>query len=76
MMSTPSISPLTRAYTSAVEVEGLTKSFGDFTAVQDLTFSALPGEVLGIVGSNGAGKNTLLRALTGIIRPTRATILV
>jgi ABC-2 type transport system ATP-binding protein len=76
MMSTPSISPLTRAYTSAVEVEGLTKSFGDFMAVQDLTFSALPGEVLGIVGSNGAGKTTLLRALTGIIRPTRGTIRV
>ena len=47
-----------------------------FRSVNDLTFSVRPGEVLGLLGPNGAGKTTTLRCLTGIIPPTRGTILL
>ncbi|ACB74786.1 ABC transporter ATP-binding protein [Opitutus terrae] len=50
-----------------IEVSGLTKRFGDFTAVQELSFTVRPGEVLGLVGPNGAGKTTTLRCIAGII---------
>ncbi|MFI5337094.1 MAG: ABC transporter ATP-binding protein [Opitutales bacterium] len=53
-----------------IEVSGLTKRYGDFTAVHDLTFTVRPGEVMGLVGPNGAGKTTTLRCATGIIPPT------
>jgi len=57
-----------------IEVSGLTKCYGDFTAVNDLTFNVRAGEVLGLLGPNGAGKTTTLRCLTGIIPPTHGTI--
>ena len=57
-----------------IEVSGLTKCYGAFTAVDDLTFTVRPGEVMGLLGPNGAGKTTTLRCLTGIIPPTRGTI--
>ena len=53
-----------------IEVSHLTKRYGDFTAVDDLSFSVRPGEVMGLVGPNGAGKTTTLRCLTGIIPAT------
>ncbi|HEY5043612.1 MAG TPA: ABC transporter ATP-binding protein [Verrucomicrobiae bacterium] len=59
-----------------VQVEGLTKLYGDFTAVNELSFSIQPGEVVGLVGPNGAGKTTTLRCLAGIIPPTRGTVRV
>ena len=59
-----------------IEVQGLTKLYGDFVAVNELSFSVQPGEVLGLVGPNGAGKTTSLRCLTGIIPPTRGTVRV
>ncbi|HEX7618355.1 MAG TPA: ABC transporter ATP-binding protein [Verrucomicrobiae bacterium] len=59
-----------------VQVEGLTKLYGEFTAVNELSFSLQPGEVLGLVGPNGAGKTTTLRCLAGIIPPTRGSIRV
>jgi len=59
-----------------VQVEGLTKLYGEFTAVSELSFSLQPGEVLGLVGPNGAGKTTTLRCLAGIIPPTRGTVRV
>jgi ABC-2 type transport system ATP-binding protein len=59
-----------------VQVEGLTKLYGEFTAVSELAFSLRPGEVLGLVGPNGAGKTTTLRCLAGIIPPTRGTVQV
>src|SRR5271154_6560114 len=50
-----------------IEVEALAKRYGKFVAVNDLSFSAKPGEVLGLVGPNGAGKTSTLRCLAGII---------
>ena len=57
-----------------IEVENLTKQYGDLAAVADLSFGVAPGEVLGLVGPNGAGKTTTLRSLVGIVRPTRGRI--
>lgn len=57
-----------------IEVQGLTKLYGDFVAVNELSFSVQAGEVLGLVGPNGAGKTTSLRCLAGIIPPTRGAI--
>jgi ABC-2 type transport system ATP-binding protein len=57
-----------------IEVTGLTKRYGNFTAVRDLTFAVQPGEVMGLVGPNGAGKTTTLRCIAGIIPPTLGTV--
>lgn len=57
-----------------VEVKNFSKSYGDFSAVQDLSFRVMPGEIIGLVGMNGAGKTTTLRAITGILRPTGGEI--
>jgi ABC-2 type transport system ATP-binding protein len=57
-----------------IDVQSLTKLYGDFPAVRDLTFAVQPGEVLGLVGPNGAGKTTTLRCLAGIIPSTHGTI--
>ena len=59
-----------------IEVTGLYKVFGTFTAVPDLSFAGRPGEVLGLVGPNGAGKTTTLRAIAGIIPPTTGQVLL
>ncbi|MCW4457080.1 ABC transporter ATP-binding protein [Microbacterium sp. MPKO10] len=56
-----------------IEFTGLTKSFGGFTAVNDLSFSVRPGRVTGFLGPNGAGKTTSLRALLGLVNPTSGT---
>lgn len=60
-----------------LEVEGLTKRFGDVVAVDGLSFELRQGTVTGFLGPNGAGKTTTLRMLLGLVRPTsgRATIL-
>jgi ABC-2 type transport system ATP-binding protein len=57
-----------------IEVETLTKLYGDFAAVKDLSFAVQPGEVLGLVGPNGAGKTTTLRCLAGVIPPSGGAI--
>ncbi|MBA3659076.1 MAG: ABC transporter ATP-binding protein [Gemmatimonadales bacterium] len=57
-----------------IEVEGLHKVYGDIVAVEELTFAVGAGEVVGLVGPNGAGKSTTLRALAGIVVPTRGRI--
>ncbi len=60
--------------TAVIEVESLTKLYGDLAAVRDLGFSVQAGEVLGLVGPNGAGKTTTLRSLAGIITPSAGSI--
>jgi ABC-2 type transport system ATP-binding protein len=59
-----------------IEVAGLTKQYGGFTAVRDLSFEVAAGEVVGLVGPNGAGKTTTLRCIVGIIHPTAGAIRV
>ncbi|NVK25214.1 MAG: ATP-binding cassette domain-containing protein [Gammaproteobacteria bacterium] len=50
-----------------IEIKKITKKFGDFTAVNDLTFSIKPGEVVGFLGPNGAGKSTTMKMITGFL---------
>lgn len=57
-----------------IEVEALSKRYGNFTAVRDLSLVVQPGEVLGLVGPNGAGKTSTLRCLAGIIPATAGKI--
>jgi ABC-2 type transport system ATP-binding protein len=56
-----------------VEVENLSKRFGDFVAVDALSFSVDHGEIFGLLGPNGAGKSTLIRMLTTLVPPTSGT---
>ncbi len=56
-----------------IEIRGLTKRFGSFTAVDGLDFTVEPGRVTGFLGPNGSGKTTTLRMLLGLIRPTAGT---
>ncbi len=56
--------------TPAVRVAGLSKAFGGENAVDGLSFEAMPGELFGLVGPDGAGKTTTLRMLAGVLRPT------
>ncbi|KRW62495.1 ABC transporter ATP-binding protein [Pseudomonas sp. TTU2014-080ASC] len=56
-----------------IEIKNLTKRFAQHTAVDDLSFSVQPGEVLGFLGPNGAGKSTTMKMLTGFLAPTAGT---
>ncbi len=55
---------------NVIQVEGLTKMFGDFTAVDSITFEVKKGEIFGFLGANGAGKTTAMKMLIGISKPT------
>jgi ABC-2 type transport system ATP-binding protein len=59
-----------------IEVTGLTKRYGDKTAVNDLTFTVKPGIVTGFLGPNGAGKSTTMRMIAGLDAPTSGSVLV
>lgn len=59
--------------TALIEIERLTKRFGAFTAVDDVSFNVARGEVLGFLGPNGAGKSTTMRMLAGFMTPTAGT---
>jgi ABC-2 type transport system ATP-binding protein len=56
-----------------IVVQNLTKAFGDFVAVDDVTFDIKKGEIFGLLGPNGAGKSTTIRMLSTLTRPTRGT---
>ena len=58
---------------NAIEVRGLTKRFGAFVAVDNLSFDVRRGEIFGFLGSNGAGKSTTIRMLCGLLEPTSGT---
>ena len=57
-----------------LKIKNLSKVFGAFKAVDNLTFSLDKGEVLGFLGPNGAGKTTTMRMLTGFIKPTKGEV--
>ena len=59
-----------------IEVDKLTKSFGPFIAVDNISFSLKRGEVLGFLGPNGAGKTTTMRMITGFLPPTAGEIMI
>ncbi|QKS72452.1 ABC transporter ATP-binding protein [Paenalkalicoccus suaedae] len=57
-----------------IHIDQLTKKFGTFTALQDVSFTLNKGEVLGFIGPNGAGKSTTIRSILGMTKPTSGTI--
>ena len=59
-----------------IQIENLTKRYGSFTAVDDITFTAQPGRVTGFLGPNGAGKSTAMRMMVDLTSPTSGTALV
>lgn len=61
--------------TAVLEAKNLVKCYTAVPAVNDVTFSIEPGEVLGCLGPNGSGKSTIVRMLTGLIQPTRGEVL-
>jgi ABC-2 type transport system ATP-binding protein len=69
-MTQPSRPAAAGSSAPVIEVAGLVKRFGDFTAVDDVSFTVSRGEVFGLLGSNGAGKSTIIRMLCGLMRPT------
>jgi ABC-2 type transport system ATP-binding protein len=61
---------------AAIEVTDLTRRFGSFVAVDNVSFSVAEGEIFGFLGSNGAGKSTTIRMLCGLLKPTSGTATV
>jgi ABC-2 type transport system ATP-binding protein len=59
-----------------ISVQHLSKRFGSYVAVDDLSFEVAPGEVLGFLGPNGAGKTTTMRMVTGFLPPSRGTVVI
>ena len=60
---------------AAIDVRDIRKRFGDFTAVDGISFTVPPGEIFGLLGPNGAGKSTLIRMLTTLLPPSSGTAL-
>src|SRR5471032_915332 len=58
----------------AVEVQDLVVKFGDFTAVDHISFKVGKGEIFGFLGANGAGKTTTIRVLCGLLPPTEGQV--
>ncbi len=61
---------------TVIQVEGLSRRFGDFYAVRDVSFQVRRGEIFGLLGANGAGKSTTFRMLCGLLAPTRGRLRV
>lgn len=57
-----------------IRIQNLTKQYGDFVAVDDISLTALPGRIFGFLGPNGAGKTTTIRILAGLSTPTRGSV--
>ena len=60
----------------AIDVRAIKKQFGDFVAVNGISFTVTDGEIFGLLGPNGAGKSTLIRMLTTLLPPTAGTAIV
>ncbi len=61
---------------SAIRLEGLSKRFGDFQAVREVSLAVEPGEILAFLGSNGAGKTTTIKMMVGLLRPSAGRVLI
>lgn len=61
---------------NSIEVDHLTKKFGDFTAVNEISFQVKEGEIFGFLGANGAGKTTAIKMMSGLLQPTSGTAIV
>src|SRR5438552_17156253 len=61
---------------AAIDVRSIVKKFGDFTAVNGISFAVEDGEIFGLLGPNGAGKSTLIRMLVTLLPPTAGTAVV
>lgn len=73
-IATPTHAPAaTTAKSTVVSITGLTKKYGNFTALDNLTLDISAGEILGLIGPNGAGKTTAIKILVGLLRPTSGT---
>ena len=59
-----------------IEVKNITKKYGNFTAVKNVSFTVNDGEIVGFLGPNGAGKSTTMNIITGYIEPTEGTVIV
>jgi ABC-2 type transport system ATP-binding protein len=60
--------------TAAIQTHGLTRNFGELTAVDNVSFSVAPGQFFGFLGPNGAGKSTTIKMLTGLLEPSSGSI--
>ena len=60
----------------AIEVDSLTKKFGDFKAIDNISFNVDEGEIFGFLGPNGAGKSTTMMILTTLLKPSSGKVLV
>jgi ABC-2 type transport system ATP-binding protein len=72
-MSDPSKAASKSSKTAMIEAQGLSKYFGSFAAVEDVTFQVHQGEVVAFLGPNGAGKSTTMKLLTGYLAPSAGT---
>lgn len=59
-----------------IKVENVTKKYGNFTAIDDISFEIKDGEIVGLLGQNGAGKSTTMNMMTGFIEPTKGKIVI
>ena len=59
-----------------IKVDNITRRYGDFAAVDKVSFAISPGEIVGLLGHNGAGKTTIMKMITGFLEPTAGTITV
>lgn len=70
------VTPELRHCGPMIKVEGLTRKYGAFTAVDNISFTCLPGQVTGFLGPNGAGKTTTMRIMVGLTAPTTGSVTI
>ena len=68
--------PMGETMENIIEVKGLTRTFGEVTAVNNISLSVQKGELFGLLGPNGSGKTTMIKCLTGQLKPTSGEIRV
>ena len=59
-----------------IEATGVSKYYGDFVAIEDISFSISEGEIVAFLGPNGAGKSTIMKILTGYLAPSRGRVAI